>query len=123
MTTLALIKEAILALKERTGSSTSAINKYLLGEKQVRRFLQKLYRFFHRSNSLPKGVFSAVTSPNRQNYDVHNFVVTRLLIVILPVNDTSSSKLQYDTRNVHRFMSDPKLHYFQTLHVQLHVNV
>ena len=46
MTTLALIKEAILALKERTGSSTSAINKYLLGEKQVRRFLQKLYRFF-----------------------------------------------------------------------------
>ena len=38
MTTLALIKEAILALKDRTGSSTIAINKWLESEKKVRRF-------------------------------------------------------------------------------------
>jgi linker histone H1 and H5 family len=43
MSTLPLIKEAILALKERTGSSISAINKYLLTEKRVRHLLRKFY--------------------------------------------------------------------------------
>jgi hypothetical protein len=36
MTTLSLIQEAIMALKERTGSSVVAINKYLETEKKVR---------------------------------------------------------------------------------------
>jgi hypothetical protein len=36
MTTLQLIKEAIGALKERTGSSVIAINKYIETEKKVR---------------------------------------------------------------------------------------
>lgn len=36
MATISLIKEAILALKERTGSSVVAINKYLETEKKVR---------------------------------------------------------------------------------------
>jgi linker histone H1 and H5 family len=36
MATLILIKEAIVALKERTGSSLPAINKYLETEKKVR---------------------------------------------------------------------------------------
>ena len=35
MTTLALIKEAITALKDRTGSSTIAINKWIESEKKV----------------------------------------------------------------------------------------
>jgi hypothetical protein len=41
MATLQLIKEAIVALKERTGSSVVAINKYIETEKKVR-FKQKL---------------------------------------------------------------------------------
>jgi hypothetical protein len=36
MSTLLLIKEAILALKDRSGSSAIAINKYLESEKKVR---------------------------------------------------------------------------------------
>jgi hypothetical protein len=36
MTTLQLIKEAIGALKDRTGSSVIAINKYIETEKKVR---------------------------------------------------------------------------------------
>jgi linker histone H1 and H5 family len=36
MTTIELIKEAIGALKERTGSSVIAINKYIETEKKVR---------------------------------------------------------------------------------------
>jgi linker histone H1 and H5 family len=36
MATISLIKEAIVALKERTGSSVIAINKYLETEKKVR---------------------------------------------------------------------------------------
>jgi linker histone H1 and H5 family len=36
MTTLSLIKEAIVALKDRSGSSVIAINKFLETEKQVR---------------------------------------------------------------------------------------
>jgi linker histone H1 and H5 family len=35
MTTLALIKEAIVALKDRTGSSVPAINKWIETEKKV----------------------------------------------------------------------------------------
>ena len=35
MATLSLIKEAITALKDRTGSSVIAINKYLETEKKV----------------------------------------------------------------------------------------
>jgi linker histone H1 and H5 family len=37
MATIALIKEAIAALKDRTGSSAMAINKYIETEKKVRR--------------------------------------------------------------------------------------
>jgi hypothetical protein len=36
MATISLIKEAIIALKDRTGSSSQAINKYIEGEKKVR---------------------------------------------------------------------------------------
>ena len=36
MATIALVKESILALKERTGSSVIAINKWLESEKEVR---------------------------------------------------------------------------------------
>ena len=35
MATIALIKEAILALKDRTGSSVPAINKWIETEKKV----------------------------------------------------------------------------------------
>ena len=35
MATISLIKEAILALKDRTGSSVIAINKYIETEKKV----------------------------------------------------------------------------------------
>jgi len=38
MATLKLVKEAILALKDRTGSSVVAINKWLETEKKVGRF-------------------------------------------------------------------------------------
>lgn len=51
MTTLALIKEAIGALKDRTGSSTIAINKWIESEKKVGSFaacfglvLQRVFR-------------------------------------------------------------------------------
>jgi linker histone H1 and H5 family len=37
MATIALIKEAIAVLKDRTGSSAMAINKYIETEKKVRR--------------------------------------------------------------------------------------
>jgi linker histone H1 and H5 family len=37
MATIALIKEAIAALKDRTGSSAMAITKYIETEKKVRR--------------------------------------------------------------------------------------
>lgn len=37
MTTFELVKEAILALKDRTGSSVPAINKWIETEKKVRR--------------------------------------------------------------------------------------
>ena len=40
MTTIALINEAILALKDRTGSSVIAINKFLESEKKVRVILR-----------------------------------------------------------------------------------
>jgi len=36
MSTIALIKEAIIALKDRTGSSTIAITKWIETEKKVR---------------------------------------------------------------------------------------
>ena len=91
MTSLALIKEAILALKERTGSSTSAINKYLLGEKQVRRPLDKLNRFLPSAELAAKRSFFAVTTPNRQNYDIHNFAITCPLIESYNMFDTLSS--------------------------------
>jgi hypothetical protein len=42
MATISLIKEAIVALKERTGSSIIAINKYLETEKKVSCLQQKL---------------------------------------------------------------------------------
>ena len=47
MTTIAQIKEAILALKDRTGSSIAAINKWLETEKKVSRFdvLPACFRF------------------------------------------------------------------------------
>ena len=35
MTTLAIIKECLLALKDRTGSSIIAINKWIEAEKKV----------------------------------------------------------------------------------------
>ena len=35
MATLTLVKEAIVALKDRTGSSTIAINKWIETEKKV----------------------------------------------------------------------------------------
>jgi len=40
MTTLDLVKECILALKDRTGSSIAAINKWIEAEKKVRIFRQ-----------------------------------------------------------------------------------
>jgi hypothetical protein len=36
MATLELVKEALLALKDRTGSSVQAINKWVEAEKKVR---------------------------------------------------------------------------------------
>jgi linker histone H1 and H5 family len=36
MATISLIKEAIAALKDRTGSSVPAISKWIEGEKKVR---------------------------------------------------------------------------------------
>jgi linker histone H1 and H5 family len=44
MTTLQLIMEAIGALKDRTGSSVVAINKYIETEKKVRRSLSGPFR-------------------------------------------------------------------------------
>lgn len=38
MTTIVLIKEAILAMKDRTGSSIPAINKWIEAEKNVSNF-------------------------------------------------------------------------------------
>ena len=38
MATILLVKEAIVSLKDRTGSSVVAINKYIEGEKKVRCF-------------------------------------------------------------------------------------
>jgi hypothetical protein len=38
MTTISLIKEAITALKDRTGSSVPAISKWIESEKKVRSF-------------------------------------------------------------------------------------
>jgi linker histone H1 and H5 family len=52
MTTIGLISEAITALKDRTGSSVAAINKYLESEKKVRRRVRKL---FHYSLTNPDG--------------------------------------------------------------------
>ena len=40
MATLTLIKEAILALKDRTGSSVQAINKWIETEKKVCRVVE-----------------------------------------------------------------------------------
>ncbi len=42
MTTIVLIKEAILALKDRTGSSIPAITKWLETEKKVSLFERKI---------------------------------------------------------------------------------
>jgi hypothetical protein len=50
MATLQLIKEAIGALKERTGSSVVAINKYLETEKKVRS-KTKCFRLFGAAGS------------------------------------------------------------------------
>jgi hypothetical protein len=38
MTTIALVKGAIAALKDRTGSSVPAINKWIVSEKKVSDF-------------------------------------------------------------------------------------
>ena len=99
-----------MALKERTGSSTSAINKYLLGEKQVRQLLIKLQRPFPSAELAAKRCFFAVTRPNRQNYFVHNFVVTCSLIVLSLFNDTISLQLHFDARTTDQFVLDPKLY-------------
>ena len=45
MTTISLIKEAILALKDRTGSSVQAINKWIEAEKKVCGAQRKLLRY------------------------------------------------------------------------------
>lgn len=42
MATIALVKDAITALKDRTGSSSVAISKYIETEKKVRRKLSSL---------------------------------------------------------------------------------
>jgi hypothetical protein len=42
MTTIQLVKEAITALKDRTGSSVIAINKWIESEKKVRWLSEKL---------------------------------------------------------------------------------
>ena len=47
MATIELVKEAILALKDRTGSSVQAINKWIEAEKKVGSF-----RHFIRRQSL-----------------------------------------------------------------------
>jgi len=45
MTTIKLITEALLALKDRTGSSVQAINKWIETEKKVRPLVGKLCLF------------------------------------------------------------------------------
>ena len=45
MTTIATVKEAILALKDRSGSSVQAINKWIETEKKVRRCVRMLWQF------------------------------------------------------------------------------
>lgn len=43
MATLELIKEAILSLKDRTGSSSIAINKWIEAEKKVSRLMNQVF--------------------------------------------------------------------------------
>ena len=50
MTTIKVITEAILALKDRTGSSVQAINKWIETEKKVRPFVRKLCLFVAESH-------------------------------------------------------------------------
>lgn len=52
MSTLILIIEAIAALKDRTGSSVLAINKWLETEKKVRGFQEKLWGVGGKSSQL-----------------------------------------------------------------------
>jgi hypothetical protein len=91
MATLALIKEAIIALKDRTGSSTSAINKYLLGEKQVRRIAVPIVSIVLIGRTRCEIIFFCKNTPHRQNYEFHNFVIIHPWNVFSIVNDTSSS--------------------------------
>jgi hypothetical protein len=44
MSTIELVKEAVMALKDRSGSSVIAINKWLETEKKVRRRLVAFQR-------------------------------------------------------------------------------
>ena len=45
MSTIEIIKEAVIALKDRTGSSIPAINKWLESEKKVRNIRHVLSTF------------------------------------------------------------------------------
>lgn len=51
MTTIVLIKEAIAALKDRTGSSIPAITKWLETEKKVRRFELEIAEYHSQGGS------------------------------------------------------------------------
>jgi hypothetical protein len=61
MSTIMLIKEAISALKDRSGSSTIAINKYLETEKKVRGIFAEISRLFR----LTVIVIELFSHPNR----------------------------------------------------------
>ncbi|GKY94440.1 hypothetical protein MPSEU_000409800 [Mayamaea pseudoterrestris] len=62
MATIQLVKEAILALKDRTGSSNFAISKYIEMEKKV-----EIKKHILKA-ALKKGVADGVLVPNKNSY-------------------------------------------------------
>ena len=72
MTTLSLIKEAIVALKDRTGSSVPAINKWIETEKKVGGSQQKFLWFLQSETFGGTRVFRKMVT-NGSDVDGDNF--------------------------------------------------
>jgi hypothetical protein len=83
MTTLVLIKEAILSLKDRTGSSIPAITKWIASEKKVRQNHESVF------------ILESMSTISDKNFPTVNKTDLTSILCGLLQNISASSRLKY----------------------------
>ena len=95
MATIALINEAILALKDRTGSSVIAINKYIESEKKVRLVLRLNKAFPISLFGVRTGDFSVMLTRSIRAMTGRNFSLRSFHSIPMVPIDPLSTQLSF----------------------------